>query len=126
MKLTIVLQRRSTIYVYLNPANDSFLCSVSFLLPCAPSMPNKSADIYKDFFFFFSPFFFFISPITSFFSLSLLFAIPHRRKQITEKMRERETQRRRVCQHITSHHIILHTYKNLILRSLSFSNAGVA
>ncbi len=68
MKLT----RRLTIYVYLNPDNDFFLCPVSFLLPCVPPIPNKSAHIYKDFFFFFSsPFFFFISPITSFLSLSL-------------------------------------------------------
>jgi hypothetical protein len=87
----------------LNPANDFILCSVSFLSPCAAVMPNKSAYIHKDFFFFSSLFFFLYRPIISFLSHSP-FAIPHRRKQITEKMRERETERRRVCQHITPHH----------------------
>jgi hypothetical protein len=70
MKLTIALEKRSTIYVYLNPDNNFFLCPVSFLLPCAPPMPNKSAHIYKDFFFFFSPFFFYIADYFFFLSLS--------------------------------------------------------
>lgn len=133
-KLIRVFSSRSTIFVYFNRNNDFFLCSTSFLLSCAPPILNKSAHkhthsyiqrlFFSPFFLFFPTRFFFISPITSFLpSLSLSFAISHRRKQITEKTRER--QRNQETTSLPTHHITLHIHKNLILRSLPFSNTAI-
>lgn len=127
LKLMIALGRRSKIYVYLNPDNNFFLCPASFLLPCAPSMSSKSAHIYKDFFFFF-PILFYIADY--FFSLSLSLSLsPFRYSSSTKannRKNEKERERNRETASLPTHHITLRTYKNLILRSLSFSNAGMA
>ncbi len=116
---------QQSMYIWILIMISSYVLRLSYYHAHHPCQINQHTHtyiyIYKDFFFFFLHSFF-ILPITSFLSLS--FAIPHRRKQITEKMRER--QRNRETTGLPTHHITPHTYKNLILRSLSFSNAGIA
>jgi hypothetical protein len=98
----------------LNPANDFILCSVSFLSPCAAVMPNKSAYIHKDFFFFSSLFFFFISA-DYFFSLALSFRYSSSTKA---NNRKNERERNRETTSLPTHHITPRTYTKILFCAL--------